>query len=163
MIEYVKDMWLLASEGNKQGVLFFIVVYVFVMCLYSFFRQFLISQWPMTKGILKSASVDKWGVTELVLSDQDYKVSSLYKYKVADDIYHGHRVSPWIIIASHNSRFLLKNQLKNIRKDKDGTVNVFYNPKKPEKSYLIKPGVLGMAVTLDLAVLPFIFYLNAYS
>ncbi len=163
MIEYTCDMWALASEGEKQGVLFFIAVYMLVMCLYSLFRQILIKQWPTTIGVLESASLEKWGATERVLSDQEYKVDSLYKYQVSGKWHQGTRVSPWIIIASYNARVLLKKQLKSIQKNEDGTVNVFFNPKRPEKSYLVKPGVFGMAITLGIAVLPLVLYLYEYS
>jgi len=155
-------MWALAFEGDKQGILFFVVVYAFIVCLYSFFRQVLIRQWPVEKGLLQSASVEKWGVTELVLSDHDYKVDSLYEYHVSDKSYQGKRISPWIIIASHNARFLLKKQLNSVQKNEDGTVNVFYNPKNPEKSYLVKPGIFGMAITLVIAVLPSLLYSYEY-
>ncbi len=57
MIEYTRDMWALASEGEKQGVLFFIAVYMLVMCSYSLFRQILIKPWPTAIGLLESASL----------------------------------------------------------------------------------------------------------
>ncbi|AWI79286.1 hypothetical protein CEW87_07855 [Parazoarcus communis] len=163
MIEYATDMWALAFEGDKQGVLFFVVVYALIVCLYSFFRQVLIRRWPVAKGRLLSASVEKWGISELVLSDQDYKVDSLYEYHVSEKSYQGKRVSPWIIIASHNARFLLKKQLNGVQKNEDGTVNVFYHPKNPAKSYLVKPGFFGMAINLCIAVLPLLLYAYEYS
>lgn len=162
MIKYTRDMWVLASEGDKQGVLFFVVVYALIVCLYSFFRQILIRQWPITKGFFQSASVEKWGTSEFILSDQEYKVDSSYEYQVSGKRYKGTRVSPWIIIASHNAKLLLTKQLNNIQKNADGTVNVFYNPKKPEKSYLMKPGFFGMVITFGMAVLPLLFYLLEY-
>ncbi len=162
MVEYAKDMWVLATEGEKQGVLFFVVIYAFAVCLYSFLRQVLITQWPVAKGFLKSASVEEWGSTTMGLSFQDYKADSLYVYQVSEKTYQGKRVSPWVIVASHNARFLIKGQLNNIKENDDGTVDVFYNPRKPEKSYLVKPGFFGMVITFGIAVLPLYFYLNAY-
>ncbi len=78
MIEYISDIWNLAVDGGKQGVLFFAALYTFLVCLYSFIRQILIRRWPVTKGVLKNASLSKHGAQRLVLSDQEYKVDSLY-------------------------------------------------------------------------------------
>ncbi|WP_077340242.1 DUF3592 domain-containing protein [Pseudocolwellia agarivorans] len=162
MIEYTINMWELAAEGDKQGVLYFVVIYALVVCLYSLIRQVLIKQWPVTKGVLQNASVKKSGDAELIVSEQNYKVDSLYTYQVCEKEYQGTRVSPWIIVASHNAKSLLTKQLSYIQKNEDGTVNVFYNPKKPKKSYLVKPGLFGMVVTLALAVLPLFLYLHEY-
>ena len=162
MIEYISDMWNLAVDGGKQGVLFFAALYTFLVCLYSFIRQILIIRWSVTKGVLKNASLSKQGAQRLVLSDQEYKLDSLYSYKVGDIHYQGTRVSPWIIIASHNAKFLLEKQLSGITNNEDGTVNVLYNPNNPHKSYLIQPGVIGMAVTLAIAILPVVLYLIEY-
>ncbi|WP_158970685.1 DUF3592 domain-containing protein [Paraglaciecola sp. L3A3] len=163
MIEYVTDMWALSFAGDKQGILFFVVIYVLLVCLYSFFRQVLIRQWPTTKGVLRSASVDTWAVTEFVLSEQKYKADSLYEYQVSNKKYQGKRISPWVIVASHNARFILNQQLNNIQQNADGTVNVLYNPKAPEKSYLLQPGLFGMAITLAIALIPLFLYLYEYS
>ncbi|GAA6183361.1 MULTISPECIES: DUF3592 domain-containing protein [Alteromonadaceae] len=162
MIEYTKEMWGLASEGEKQGVLFFVVFYLLIVCLYSFIKQILIRQWPVAKGTLLTASVEQSGVPQILLSDQEYKVNSLYAYQVSGKVYQGKRVSPWIIIASHNAKFILKTQLNKIKKNEDGSVNVIYNPKAPAKSYLLKPGVIGMVITFGIAVIPLLLYFQEY-
>ncbi|MCZ2720493.1 DUF3592 domain-containing protein [Marinomonas sp. 15G1-11] len=162
MIDYVQSMWMLASDGDKQGVLFFVVIYAFVICLYSSIQQILIRSWPTTKGHLLTASIKQRSTPELIDTNQEYKVNSLYVYQVSDKVYQGKRVSPWLIIASHNAKFLLKAQLKSIQNNEDGTVNVFFNPKKPQKSYLVQPGGLGIAITLAMAILPIVFYSLAY-
>ncbi len=158
MIDYVKDMWALALDGDRQGVLFLVAVYALVICVYSFVRQLLVRQWPCVSGVLLDAAVKQWGGTEPLVSEQDYKVDSLYEYVVSGQTFRGTRVSPWVIVASHNARFLLRRQLNKIRRHKDGSVDVFYNPKKPEKSFLIRPGMTGLLVTLAFAVLPSIYY-----
>lgn len=163
MIEYAETMWRLASEGDKQGILFFTVIYSLVICLYSFSRQIFIRQWPTAKGFLITSSVEKWGTTELIASNQEYKVDSLYEYQVSDKKYQGTRLSPWIVVVSHNARFILNKQLNTIQKNDDGTINVFYNPKAPHKSYLVKPGFFGIAVTLGFAFLPLLIYSYEYS
>jgi len=163
MIEYAEAMWALALEGEKQGILFFVVIYALVVCLYSLLRQLQIRRWPVARGQLQGASVDKWGVEAFILSDQDYKANALYEYRVAGQQYRGTRVSPWVVVASHNARGLLEKQLSGISRNPDGSVDVIYNPGRPEKSYLIKPGLFGMGITLGFAVVPLLLYLNAYG
>lgn len=162
MIDDVQGMWALALNGDRQGVLFFVAVYAFVVCFYSFVRQLMTRQWPCVRGTLLDASVQTFGGPEALASNRDYKVDSRYEYVVSGQTYCGTRVSPWIIVASHNARFVLQQQLSKIHRHEDGTVDVFYNPKKPGKSYLVRPGVGGMMVTLAFAVVPFIYYWYAF-
>jgi len=78
--------------------------------------------------------------------------------------YSGSRVSPWLIIVSHNLRFILKKQISDVQQSADGKVRVFYNPKNPQKSFLIIAGKVGIFITLIISVLPFIlFYYKYYA
>ncbi|MDO6462011.1 DUF3592 domain-containing protein [Granulosicoccaceae sp. 1_MG-2023] len=163
MMAYIAEMWALALEGEKQGVLFFVVIYVLIVCLYSLVRQLLIRRWPLAKGKLLSATVEKWGVEDIIPAEQDYKAAALYEYEVAGRRYRGRRVSPWVIVASYNARMLLEKQLSGVRIHPDGSVDVLYKPGKPHKSYLVKPGLFGMALTFGIAVIPLILYLRAYA
>ena len=158
MINYLQDMWQLASEGERQGVFFFASVYTFLVLGYSFYRQRLTLQWPATRGVLHSARLARFGGPEWQLSDQDYRTDALYEYTVAGETYQGKRVSPWVIVASHNARFILQRQLNKIDRHEDGQVTVFYDPKRPAKSFLIKPGKVGMIFTAALAIAPLLLY-----
>ena len=162
-MEYFFEMWALAMEGEKQGIFFFISLYVLVLAGYSTVYQFKVARWPATKGVLLDAEVQQWGATEWAKSNQEYAATALYKYKVAGKEYQGQRVSPWVIVASHNVRFILAKQLGHIQKNDDGSIVVYFNPGKPRKSFLIKPGAIGLAVTSASAVLPMLLYwLNYY-
>jgi len=162
VFSYIQHMWGLALAGDKQGVLFFVCVYAFLVLGYSLVRQFHAAGWPMTRGTLQSAGLEKFGSTEWSLSDQDYKVDALYAYEVNGETYTGKRVSPWLIVASHNARFLLERQLSKITRYDDGRVAVFYNPKRPEKSFLIKPSPLGQAFTAAFTFGPLLLYWFGY-
>ena len=159
---YFQDAIKSASNGETQGVFFLCAVYAFLMLSYSMIYQLRVSRWPSTTGTLHSETIEKWGNREFVTSNQQYKVAALYTYSVDGTTYQGKRVSPWIIIASHNARFLLKHQLNQTQKQSDNNVTIFYNPRKPSKSWLVKPGVKGMILTLILALIPMSLYLFRY-
>jgi hypothetical protein len=164
MFEYFGDMWALAIVGNKQGIFFFISLYSLLLLGYSAINQYKTAHWPSTEGILLNAGVKKWGFTEWKKSNQEYTASALYVYKVGEKEYQGTRMSPWVIIASHNVKFILEKQLSSIQNNEDGTITVFYNPNKPQKSYLIKPGKAGLIITSVVAVFPMLIYwLNYYG
>lgn len=162
MIDYLSLMWDSAIHGQAQGIAFFASLYALLLLSYSGVYQLRVRSWPSAKGIVINAAPRKVGGTESVTSNQEYTASALYVFDVGDTAYHGHRVSPWIVVASHNARFVLVKQLRHIRKYDDGTVDVFFNPKNPNKSFLVKPGNVGLAVTLALAVAPITFYWFAY-
>lgn len=162
MIDYIIAMWNLAADGNKQGILFFVAVYAFLLPGYSLVRQLMIRRWPSTPGVLMRAGVEGAGGADSVKWRRNYVARALYTYQVDGESYAGRRVSAWVVMASHNARFLLRQQLHNIQKLNDGSVMVYYNPRKPQKSYLLKPGYIGLLVTIALMLVPTCFYVTQY-
>lgn len=159
---YVQDMWQQAWQGDVQGVLFWIAVYCALVGLVSLVFQLRVRRWPSVLGELAQAGVVRWGGPEMAVSDQDYRLDALYRYRVGGRVYEGHRISPWIVVASHNARFVLEAQLKGVQRHADGSVAVFYNPKRPHKSYLIQPGVPGVLVTWVIILGPALYYWNRF-
>ncbi len=162
MIQYLTDMWFLALQGEAQGIYFWAAVYALAICSYSLFYQTRIRCWTSTIGDLADASLDKFGGTDVVAGDQQYKSRALYSYCVGDQSFEGKRVSPWIVVASANARFILQSQMSKIQSPEPGKVVVFYNPKRPQKSFLIKPGIVGQLVTAALALIPLLSYFYNY-
>mgnify|MGYP000168003192 CR=1 FL=1 len=163
MFDYIQQMWDLALQGETQGVWFWVAVYAFLICGYSVVFQLLIRTWPSTKGQLISIGLDKFG-RAMVLSDQDYKANALYTYQVKGKSYQGKRVSPWVIVASHNAQFVLKKQLRKVETYPNNQVKVFYKPSNPAKSWLILPSKLGIVITILISMLPaFGYWLEFYG
>ena len=160
--DYVAQMWALAADGERQGVFFFIAMYTFAVGGYSLVRQLMARRWPSGQGELIDAGVKAVGGHERWRSDQDYKLGSTYRYVVDGRTHEGTRVSPWVVVASHNARFVLRRQLEQIQRDAEGRVTVFYDPKRPEKSFLVRPGLVGLAVTLVMTLLPLALFVRAY-
>ena len=162
MIHYVEDMLELAMVGNAQGVFFFMVLYAFIFLTYSFFYQLRVSGWPSVIGDLDEASIEIWGARERQKSDQMFKAKAGYRYIVNGMEFIGTRISPWFLLASSNAKFLLKYQLNSVKSLSNGKVEVYYNPKKPSKSFLIKPGAVGFSITLIFAFFPVVVYAIKY-
>jgi hypothetical protein len=150
-------MWDLALQGDKQGIWFWAAVYAFLICGYSVLFQLLIRSWPNTRGELKSLGLNKFGAA-IVLSDQDYLADALYTYQIEGKTYQGKRISPWIIVASHNAQFILKHQLTKVETFPDNKVKVFYKPSNPAKSWLILPSKSGVFMTVLISLLPALSY-----
>lgn len=161
-LSYFPQMWELALKGELQGVFFYASLYALVMGAYSLVFQMRVAAWPSTRGLLIKADVEKFGPTEWAIMNQDYSAEALYAYEVAGSGYEGKRVSPWVIVASHNAKFVLEQQMKGITQNVDGSVAVYFNPKNPKKSFLIRPGRFGMVFTLAIAVVPISWYLSSY-
>jgi hypothetical protein len=157
MTDYVVQMWTLAAQGDRQGVWFWAAVYVFFICGYSVLRQIFTRNWHSTRGQLEHIGLEKFGSAS-VLPEQDYRGDALYSYEVEGRTYQGKRISPWIIIASHTAKFVLKRQLSKVETFQGGTATVYYNPNNPAKSWLILPSKLGIAITILISVLPAMSY-----
>ena len=161
-VGYFIDMFELAKAGNTQGIYFFIVVYTTLVLSISLFFQYRINRWPIVKGDLLNKDVDKFGATEWATTNQEYVAEALYLYTVEGKKYFGKRVSAWVMVASHNAKFILEKQLSSIDVDDNGKVSVYYNPKKPQKSYLIITGIKSQLFTLTLILIPIIGYITKY-
>ena len=162
IIIYFQEMWQFAIEGKAQGIFFWFSLYTLIVCIYSLIFQIRMRYWHSTQGELVELELDTFGAS-FTKSDQDYKANALYSYSVLGVSYSGTRVSPWLIIVSHNLRFILKKQLSYVQQSADGKVTVFYNPNNPQKSFLIIAGKAGVFITLIISVLPFILFYYKYS
>ena len=161
-VGYFIDMFELAKAGNTQGIYFFIVVYTTLVLSISLVCQYRINRWPIVKGDLLNKDVNKLGATEWATTNQEYVAKALYHYTVEGQEYFGKRVSAWVMVASHNAKFILEKQLSSIDVDDNGKVSVYYNPKKPQKSYLIITGIKSQLFTLTLILIPIIGYITKY-
>ncbi len=162
IFDYLADMWHLALQGSRQGILFYGSLYCLLVCGYSVIFQMKIRSWPPTRGNLVRSNIGA-GVVNSEKSDQSFMIDVLYEYTVGGIKHKGNRLSGWLIWVTYNLRFLLQKQLEGITKNEDGSVIVFYNPNNPQKSFLIKPNSLGLAFTWVLAIFPmFYFWLEYY-
>ncbi|MGB1261642.1 MAG: DUF3592 domain-containing protein [Cognaticolwellia sp.] len=162
IVDYLNDIWQLAIQGDRQGIFFFAALYTLLLLSYSLIYQLRVRSWPQVKGELLNATLERFGAGHIVKAEQTYAASALYQYVVDGEQYQGSRISSWLILASHNVTFVLKKQLAGIEKYPDGGVKVFFNPKSPKKSFLIKPGLMGVAITIFLALVPAVLYFFEY-
>ena len=142
-----------AQNGEFEGLfaaLFFVLGFA---CLSSTVFQFRIRHWPETTGRLTDAAVKKFGPGEYDQSRQEYANVVGYEYEVGGKAYVGKRLSAWTVVASHNLKFILEQQLDGLQEG--NSVAVYYNPSRPAKAFLKRPGILGIIVTLGFAALCF--------
>lgn len=143
-------------SGDEQAILIVVAAYFALMGLISLIFQLRILSWPMTNGTLVHSDLSKWGASNFA-DEQDYEAEVKYHYQVDGKQYEEKRLSPWYMVVSANMRFLLRWQLTGITRLTPEEVAVFYNPSAPEKSYLIKPGKVGLGITAAIAIAPIIF------
>jgi hypothetical protein len=146
------------KNGDTDIWLLLFAAYCIVTGCYALFYCIRISRWPSVIGVFIQKEIAVWS-SSAVTSDNNYFVQISYLFKVDGKEYRGHRLSPFIIIASHNLRFLLRLQMKHVDISDDGKVRVFYNPRRPEKSYLIPPSATGYIIIISFMFLPLIAYL----
>ncbi len=158
-MDYVGELARRAGNGEADAILFFIALYLLAVCTYSLIMQVRMRSWPGVQGQLLHMGTKKIGGGTRVTSDQDYRNKVLYEYEVGGARYQGRRLSPWIIQTNHNLRSLLKRQIGKVAVSEDGGVTVYYNPRKPKQSVLIKPIRFGILFTAALAFLPILLFL----
>jgi len=140
-------------SGDKQAILIVTAAYFALCGLVTLIFQTRILFWPMTSGTLVHSDLSRWGVSSFA-DEQNYEAGVKYHYQINGKQYEGKRLSAWYILASANMRFLLRWQLEGITMLAPENVAVFYNPSAPEKSYLIKPGRIGLGISAAILILP---------
>lgn len=151
LIEHLKN-------GDPETWFLLFVLYCIATGSYGFIYCLRISRWPSVIGELTQKEIELMSPSA-VTSDQNYSTQLTYLFKVDGEEYRGHRLSPFIIIVSYNLRFFLRLQMKHVEVSDDGKVRVFYNPRRPEKSYIIPPGAIGYTFIISFMLLLLILYL----
>ncbi len=152
-----------ALDGDRQSMLLIAAVYMLLVCGYSVLYQVRMSRWPGVSGKLRHLEVELFGARERALPNRQYYSDALYEYSVGGSSYENSKISPWVMVASHNARFLLHRQLRKVAAGPEGEVTVYYNPQRPHKSILIKPGPVGQLVTAALGIAPLVLYVSRYG
>ena len=163
LVDYLEQMWTMALNGEAQGIFFFVVLYAFFVVGYSAVKQVLVLLWPSTTGLLESAEVRKVGLAERLKSTQDFVAAAVYHYSVDGVEYEGSQISTRAMLSSRNARFVLKRHLDYVREKANGELAVYYHPKKPAESILIKPSKLSIVFAFSLALLPICIYFREYQ
>jgi hypothetical protein len=151
-----------AASGDQQSIVLLGAIYVLLACSYSVVWQLRVNSWPNVTGRLEKLGMRKLGATEWATTDQEYVSDVLYTYRVGGKEYKGKRVSPWVMVASHNLRGLLRLQQKGVEVRHGNEVTVYYKPEKPGKSFLVRTGPVGPIVTALIGIGPLLFCLIKY-
>jgi len=162
MIDAIRNTISSAVAGDGQSILLLAAIYVLLVCGYSVVWQMRVNSWPGVTGRLEGLGLRKFGAGEWALSNQDYVGDALYTYRVDGKEYSGKRISPWVIVASHNLRGVLRRQIESVDAGPGNEVTVYYNPRNPGKSFLVRTGPVSQLVTALIGIAPLLFYLAKY-
>lgn len=153
----------LVPADREQWIYLGAAVYTAFVLSWSLVTVWRVRRWPSVSGRLQVLGERTFGSEGFLLSEREYAADVRYTYEVDGREYAGKRLSPWLVVVSHNARFVLQRQLRAARVGPDGTVEVLYNPRRPQKSYLVRPGRFGMIV-LAMGTLPLIVgYIAKYG
>ena len=159
MLEYLQRMLDLALRKELQGFHFWATIYVLFVLLGSLRHALRVRAWPHVEGQLLSLGVRPLGSPEPGTRNQDYVPSALYRYQVNGQSYEGSEISIWKMSASG----MLKNAANIVpglvKPNETGHVPVYYNPKRPKKSLLLRPGWASLSVLSALIIFTAAFYI----
>lgn len=124
-----------------EGDLSSILKLASVWCLF-FGTKFLLElrtmeQWPSIVGDLHEFSVIGGpDASERVSA----KVKTKYSFFVEDKEYKGKRLAHLAFGPSSGNVSLIKKMMAKVERPESGKVVIYYSPKKPQKSVLLRPG-----------------------
>ncbi|MBB5515897.1 hypothetical protein FHS89_001917 [Rubricella aquisinus] len=144
--------WTDLLDGERYAVLSVCIAYVLLMGVIAVVRCLGIRRWPRTTGTLTEDGFSSIGSG----SDRMQTARVRYEYIVDGIPYRGTRLSPVLIYAS--GKRLAKWQKGGIQRHGNDRITVFYNPARPQKSYLILPqwtSIIGICLLTILLVMVF--------
>lgn len=159
MLDYLRHMFDLAFDGAKQGVIFFMLLYSGIVCLFSLAYVLRVRGWPWVEGVLHAHGTRQIGAGNV--PSQRHRIAfAHYSYRVDGIAYEGRRVSPWQFSASGVAAGLPGLQAGMIRAQGTGgdRVRVYYDPRRPRRAYVLRPGWPGIVfLALAIVVPPLLF------
>lgn len=143
MSGYLLRMWQGAVAGEVQAVLFWAWVYASGCCAWGAAYLLRIRRWPEVAGRLLALE-QRPMFPAMTPAERTWRVEAAYEYEVDGRRYRGHRVSPWVILASGALRGVLECQRLGIRVDGE-RVRVIHHPTRHHRAFLVRPGRRGSA------------------
>lgn len=125
--------------GDRDAIILISGGYFALIGVYSLIYNIWLNRWPSVIGELQEQCVEGSGVGAVSPSDREYRAMVRYSYTVDGVVYEGDRLNPWLVMATHNLRGLLKLQFRAIKRHGGTQVTVYHHPGKPQKSYLDVP------------------------
>ena len=119
---------------TKEIAIIAFVLYALVVTLYIYLFTQKLKKWPYVLGELAEISI----VPTYEIRTVAGRVR--YTYEVNGVVYKGKRLSPWSVTG--HVKNIISKQMAKIEYVSNDQVKVFYNPKNPSKSYLIRESFL---------------------
>ncbi|SDZ12559.1 Protein of unknown function [Jannaschia faecimaris] len=126
-------------SGERDAILVAAAAYFALAGVCSLVHMFRLSRWPSVIGELHEEGVKLTGFGGISPDEREYKAVVRYSYSVDGLSYENDCLNPWIISVTHNLRSLLQLQFRGIKRHGGTSVSVYFNPRKPQKSYLDVP------------------------
>ena len=137
-------------SGDRDAILLATAGYFALMGALSIVHMIRLSRWPSVIGVLHEERVEHTGIGAFSPDEREYEAMVRYSYSVDGVSYENDRLNPWVVTATHNLRALLKLQFRGIERQGGSYVTVYYNPRKPQKSYLDVPGWHSMVLVVGM-------------
>ena len=119
---------------TKEIAIIAFVLYALVVTLYIYLFTKKLKKWPYVLGELAEISIGPTPGIRTVAG------RVRYTYEVNGVVYKGKRLSPFTV--SGHVRNIISKQMAKIEYVPKDQVKVFYNPKNPSKSYLVRESFL---------------------
>lgn len=162
-MDAILDVFRSAAQGDMRSVFLLVALYVLGAALYSLYLQWQADGWVKTRGRLVRGGSGKFGVRAITLGSKDHPPNALFEYEVDGQRHFGTRASPWGSVASHTLRLIFDRQFRNVGLDASGAVDVYYNPRNPAQSVLMRTGMVSRAILAFLGATPIVLYLVHYG
>lgn len=140
MTEYLQRSVDMAFSNGLQSLHFWATLYILTILLSSIWYIVRVRAWPSAEGHLLRNRPSS-SSTQLHGADiEDHASSALYRYSVNGSPYEGARVSLWTEKIFWSTQSAVRHLPLHAQQALTGNILVYFNPKRPERSLIVRPG-----------------------
>ncbi|MGE5866875.1 MAG: DUF3592 domain-containing protein [Rhizobacter sp.] len=162
MADYLQRMFDLALHKEPQGVHFWATLYVVVVLVGSLWHALRVRAWPHVEGQLLGLGIRPLGSPGIGAVNQDHVPFARYRYEVSGQSYEGREISIWKMSASGMLLGAATILPRQVKPNGTGKVIVYYHPRRPQKSLLLRPGWLSLSFLGVLLALAVVLYVGRW-
>ena len=159
MTEYLQRSFDLAFSNVLQSLHLWATLYLLTVLLSSIWYFVQVRAWPSADGNLLRALRSSSTTQPHGADRESHSSSPLYRYSVNGSPYEGFQVSLWTGAAFWLTQRSIRNLPRQAHQAAAGSIIVYFNPKHPERSLVVRPGWGSITILWSISFLVAGFYI----
>ena len=158
MTEYLQKSFDMAFSNGLQSLHLGATLYVLTILLSSIWYVARVRAWPSAEGHLLRDQPRSLTTLQHGADREELASYARYRYSVNGSSYEGVQVSLWKGATFWATQSAIRHLPRQAQQTSTGNILVYFNPNRPERSLIVRPGWGSIAVLWSLSILTVGYY-----